>query len=239
MISQKVSQNLTARRAAVSVNDIRAWHANVLKYCTEHGLLDVLNDPSRVFNMDEKGFVLSPSNELVLVKRGDKAVYNRVKNDDKECVTALLGGSASGVMTPPMTIHVYKRMPAAVLLNNPVNWSVGISDSGWQTQKTFYDYITNIFYNWLIQEKTQLPIILFIDGHHSHVSLTLSDFCADHQIELIALYPNSTHLTQPMDVGVFKPLNSSWKQTVRDWRIAHEYARIEKKKMLLLFWKAP
>lgn len=228
-ISEKMSQNLTLRRAAITADKLRSWHAEIVKYCEENNLMDVLNDPSRLFNMDEKGFILTPSNEIVLVPRGDKAVYNCSKNDGKECVTALLGGSASGKMTPPMIIHSYKRMPSAVLLNDSAKWSVGISDSGWQTQKTFHDYIVNIFYKWLLDEKIQLPVILFIDGHRSHVSLTLSDFCAAHQIELIALYPNSTHLTQPMDVGVFKPLNTSWTNQAKDWRIEHQYAKIERK----------
>lgn len=228
-ISERISQNLTISRAAVSVDKIKSWHAEVLKYCEEHKLVDVLNDPSRVFNMDEKGFVLTPTKEVVLVRRGDKAVYNRSKNDEKECVTALLGGSAAGKMTPPMIVHAFKRMPAAILLSNPEEWSVGISDSGWQTQQTFHDYMTNIFYKWLLKEKIQLPVILFIDGHKSHVSLALSDFCATHQIELIALYPNSTHLTQPMDVGVFKSLNSEWSKTAKDWRVTNKYAKIERK----------
>lgn len=228
-VSEKISQNLTVRRAEITADKIKSWHAEILAYCKEHDLMDALNDPSRVFNMDEKGFVLTPNKEVVLVQRGDKAVYNRSKNDEKECVSALLGGNASGLMTPPMIIHSYKRMPSAVLLNNPAKWSVGISDSGWQTQQTFHDYMTNIFYKWLLEEKIQMPVIVFIDGHKSHVSLTLSDFCADHQIELIALYPNSTHLTQPMDVGVFKPLNTSWTNQAKDWRIDHQYAKIEKK----------
>lgn len=44
-----------------------------------------------------------------------------------------------------------------------------------------------------------------------------------------ALYPNSTHLTQPMDVGVFKPLNVSWVNKAKDWRLANENAKIERK----------
>lgn len=237
-ITEKLSQNLTIRRAAVTADNLRAWHAEILKYCDEHKLMDVLNDPSRIFNMDEKGFILTPKNEVVLVKRGEKAAYKRSKNDEKECVTALLGGSASGKMTPPMIIHSYKRMPSAVLLTNPAKWSVGISETGWQTQETFHDYITNIFYAWLLEEKVQLPVILFIDGHKSHVSLTLSDFCAAHKIELIALYPNSTHLTQPMDVGVFKPLNTSWENELEEWKIKKQYAKIEKKDVAPILEKA-
>lgn len=228
-IRERLSQNLTPNRAAVTADNIRSWHSEVRKYCEENNLLDVLSDSSRMFNMDEKGFVLTKKSEVVLVEKGTKAVYSRSKNDDKECVTALLGGSASGKSTPPMVVHSYKRMPSNILLNLPPKWTIGISDNGWQTQQTFYDYMTNVFYPWLLEEQIQLPIILFIDGHKSHVSLNLSDFCAANQIVLIGLYPNSTYLTQPMDVGVFKSLNTSWEKTAKQWRLDRNFQKIEKK----------
>lgn len=35
---------------------------------------------------------------------------------------------------------------------------------------------------------------------------------------MISLYPNSTHILQPADVAVFKPLKSGWKSSVRTWK---------------------
>lgn len=111
---------------------------------------------------------MTPKNEVVLARRGQKAVYNRSGNDEKECVTALLGGNAAGMQTPPMLVYPYKRMPFNILLNLPQKWTVGISDNGWQTQKTFYDYISDVFCKWLSATNIKLPIILFIDGHKLH-----------------------------------------------------------------------
>lgn len=229
IIAKRLSQNLIKSRAAVTENQLKTWHEEVRKYCEDRGLLEALNDPMRVFNMDEKGFILTPKNEVVLARRGQKAVYNRSENDDKECVTALLGGNAAGIQTPPMLVYAYKRMPSNILLNLPSNWSVGISDNGWQTQHTFFDYISNVFCKWISDNNIKLPIIMFIDGHKSHISLTLSEFCSAHQIELVALYPNATHIIQPMDVVVFKPLGAAWEMKVKDWKIGHEFAKIDKK----------
>lgn len=36
---------------------------------------------------------------------------------------------------------------------------------------------------------------------------------------LIALYPNATHLIQPIDVAVFKPLKEAWRRHVQNWRV--------------------
>lgn len=58
-----------------------------------------------------------------------------------------------------------------------------------------------------------------MDGHRSHMTLHLSDFCKDNGIEIIALYPNSTHLIQPMDDAVFRPMKVSWKNQVKSWKM--------------------
>ena len=57
-----------------------------------------------------------------------------------------------------------------------------------------------------------------MDGHKIHLTLQLSDFCSQHGIILYCLYPNATHLLQPADVSVFKPLKSLWKSHVREWQ---------------------
>lgn len=57
-------------------------------------------------------------------------------------------------------------------------------------------------------------MVLFVDGHKSHLSLELADFCSQNQIILYCLPPNSTHIMQPCDVAIFKPLKASWKNVV-------------------------
>jgi len=50
----------------------------------------------------------------------------------------------------------------------------------------------------------------------------LSDFCKEHKIELVALYSNATHILQPLDVALFRPLKAAWKKTVDYWRLNNE-----------------
>lgn len=83
--------------------------------------------------------------------------------------------------------------------------------------ETFFKYIKDIFYPYLLSSKAELPVILFVDGHASHVSFETSEFCSKNNIVLIALYPNATHLIQPMDVGVFHPLKASWRKYVKKY----------------------
>ncbi|KAJ8929563.1 hypothetical protein NQ314_017726 [Rhamnusium bicolor] len=82
----------------------------------------------------------------------------------------------------------------------------------------FYEYIANDFNNWLTENSIKKPVIVFIDGHRSHMTLPLSKFCEKNEIILYALPPNTTHMLQPADVSVFRPLKQGWKNTVRNWQ---------------------
>ena len=65
------------------------------------------------------------------------------------------------------------------------------------------------------------PILVFADGHKSHLSLETADFCAAKQIILVALYPNSTHMLQPLDVSFFKALKGHWEKAKHAWKAFH------------------
>ena len=48
--------------------------------------------------------------------------------------------------------------------------------------------------------------LLIMDGHDSHITGDWLAHCLDNKIILAVLGPHSSHLTQPLDVGIFGPL---------------------------------
>ena len=56
-----------------------------------------------------------------------------------------------------------------------------------------------------------VSLILF-DGHKSHISLTLSEWAKQNNVILFVLPPHTSHLTQPLDVGLFGPFKSNYYQ---------------------------
>lgn len=97
-------------------------------------------------------------------------------------------------------------------------FQTGISPSGWMTAKTFAEYLKKIFYPELCRKGVEFPVVVFVDGHSSHFSFETQAFCEEKKIILIALYPNSTHLMQPMDVAIFGPLKKKWRDAVHEWK---------------------
>jgi hypothetical protein len=120
---------------------------------------------------------------------------------------------------PPMVEFKYERVPSVIINELPNRWAFGRTESGWMTSATFFEYIANIFHPWLINQKITLPVVLFVDGHSSHLTYSLSEFCSENGIHLVALHPNATHIIQSMDVAVFRPLKVYWKQAVRLFKV--------------------
>lgn len=227
-LTKRIPQNLSGSRASLNENRIRYWFREVETYLKECNFFDITSNPNRIFNCDETAFFLCPKGDKVLVRKGEKTVYSFSSNDDKECLTTLITCNASGSILPPMVVFNYKRIPKSVTENFPQHWAIGKSDSGWMTAETFYEYIANIFHPWIIAENIPLPVILFLDGHTSHLSLTLSKFCSKANIILISLCPNATHILQPLDVAVFRPLKMEWKKSIHRWRLENNGKKITK-----------
>ena len=78
-----------------------------------------------------------------------------------------------------------------------------------------YSTCTNLFlFLFLLFLQIPKPVILFLDGHSSHLGLEASKYCRDHQIILYCFMPNVTHILQPFDVRIFSPLKDSWAAAV-------------------------
>ena len=51
---------------------------------------------------------------------------------------------------------------------------------------------------------------MLYDGHRSHISLTLTEWAKAHNVVLFVLPPHTSHLTQPLDVRVFRPFKAMY-----------------------------
>lgn len=234
VISQKHAEYVNRARGAVTENKIRAWFQEVKASLKDD--VNVLKDPGRVFNMDETCFFLVPKGDLILGPRG-RQVYDESSNSDKENITTLFSANANGKFAPPLTVYKYTRIPANIIKSAPPEWGIGKTETGWMTGESFFEYITNVFLPFLIKSDIPRPVIVFLDGHRSHLTIHLSKFCRENQIILVALYPNSTHILQPLDVAVFGPMKQYWKKIVRKWRIDNDNKEITKAEVPLVLSK--
>lgn len=76
----------------------------------------------------------------------------------------------------------YAKIPQVISALMPEKWAIRRSDSGWETAESFFKWVANIFYPWVIKKNIEFPVILYVDGHVSHFTLELSDFCREKKI---------------------------------------------------------
>lgn len=225
-IAERTVEKLSNARASLTESAIRRCFEEVQSSLEN---TEVIKNPVSIFNMDESGFQLCPKGEKVLAIKGQKNVYEHSGNE-KESVTVLIAVSAVGRIAPSLVVYPGKRLPKGLGENLPENveWSFAKSDKGWITGKVFYEYIANVFHPWLLNQKIPRPVIVFLDGHSSHLTYHLSKFCIEAEIIVIALHPNATHILQPLDVAVFGPLKKYWAKKVRTWRLENGIVSIDK-----------
>ena len=72
------------------------------------------------------------------------------------------------------------------------------------------------------------PVILYVDGHSSYLTLPVVKFFQENEIELLALYPNATHILQPLDVSLFHPLKEQYAKVLREWKVENNVTNFQK-----------
>ena len=129
-------------------------------------------------------------------------------------VTVTCCSSAEGTFMKPFVIYPGIRPKYYHFEGvNKDDYDIGSTPNGWISADVFYGWLANIFYP-NIANKVQFPVIVFMDGHISHMNMAIAEFCKSHNIILYCLPPNSSHILQPLDASVFIPMKKHWNESL-------------------------
>ena len=78
---------------------------------------------------------------------------------------------------------------------------------------------------------------MILDGHGSHITVDFISHCRKHKVLLLRLIPHTSHLCQPLDVGLFGPLKRTLSVKIQPL-IQTEVSRIHKPEWLTAFIQA-
>ena len=190
--------------------------------------------PSQIFNIDESGFPLNPKPPKTLCCRGTKtpSVFT---STDRSQITVVGCVSASGHAIPPMVIWDRKTL-SPDLANGEVPGTIyGLSDKGWIDMELFDTWFKRHF---LRHAPAARPLLLLMDGHSSHYCLDTIHLAAQDEVVIFVLPPNTTHLSQPLDKGVFGPLKQAWMEVCYGYLAEHPGQVVTKFEFSQLFSKA-
>ncbi|XP_057332989.1 uncharacterized protein LOC130672420 [Microplitis mediator] len=221
-LTPKTPETISKGRAVITEQLIESWFIGLKNFLKEENAEDILEDPERIINGDEMSLQICPKTEKVIAPVGYKNVHQVSTGPEKEAITALLFFTASGQTLNPCVVLPHIRPPCDVIESLPEGWILGKSESGWMKTDIFYDYFVKSLNPWLTDKKIKKPVLVLVDGHKSHLTLKISEYCANNGIILYALPPNTAHMMPPADVSLFKPLKNEWTETVHNWQMQPE-----------------
>ena len=185
---------------------------------------------ARVWNSDETGFCLGAASKKILVRRGDWAIHEIGGASDHQFITVNVCGNAAGVRLPPFILYKWKHLYSTWTEGGPAGAHYRVSSSGWMEDINYLNWFDKQFYPAVRYLLESGPIILFFDGHFSHMSIALIKRARDLGIHLFCLPPNTTHILQPLDVSVFGPMKRSWRTILKNYKIPTRAANSTKER---------
>ena len=69
---------------------------------------------------------------------------------------------------------------------------------------------------------------LIVDGHSSHITCRVIQYALHNNIHMICLPSKSTHLLQPLDLGCFGVLQTSYEKNLSAWLLENPLSAISK-----------
>ncbi|KAF0696230.1 DDE-1 domain-containing protein, partial [Aphis craccivora] len=148
--------------------------------------------PTHIFNFDETNLVDDPGKKRLLQD---------------------VGRNILSILEPPPR---QGRLSCFAVVLRENCYRCFNSPSGWFDSASFLEWFESIF----IPEPRRLEgkRVVICDNVAFHFSAKVLELSETNNITFICLPPNSTHITQPLDVAVFRSIKGSWRKLLGEWK---------------------
>ena len=184
----------------------REWFNSYQETIAQYGI-----PADDIWNFDETGFNIGVGKDQWIITREPKRQISGGFSTNREYATAIEAVSATGSTIAPVVI-----LSAKVLLQR---WFEIVGDERIAVTET--GYLNNVLalqwiqlFNKLTKDSVKgTHRLLVCDQFGSHLTYEFVKYCEDNRIILFFLPPHSSHILQPLDVGVF----SAYKHWHSEW----------------------
>ena len=177
-----------------------------------------------------------PNKLLPLVAEMGRHKVYAVTSAEKGRTHTIFGcASASGHVLPPVMIFPRKQTPPANFREGTVAQTLfANSANGWINNDLFLQW----FKFFLANIPPTQPMLLIMDGHGTHMSIELIELARSSGVHLLCLPSHTTHILQPLDVGVFRSFKSNFSKACSKYLAAHPGRVITSDKLASLIAEA-
>jgi len=153
-------------------------------------------------------------NTTVIVSKKEIAAYS-IQPGNREWVSIIECINATDYSLPPYIIFEGKQIQESWIDGQIDKRTViQVSPNGWTDQEIAQKWLEH--FNYYTERQTRGDYrLLILDGHSSHVSYGFVEYCNAKKIIPLYLPPNSTHVLQPLDVGIFGSLSTAYQRYIQ------------------------
>ena len=168
-------------------------------------------NPADIHNMDETGYAIGATQSTrVLAVLEKEKLARKGAPGRQEWVTSIECVSAAGRALPPLVIFKGGSFNSGWLPAGQGDavkgWGWASSNTGWMNDTLAFNWLEKVFLTSTVPSTPNQRRLLIVDGHGSHVKARFIACCIQNKIDLMVLPAHSSHITQPLDVGIFSPL---------------------------------
>ena len=164
----------------------------------EHTLSDnhLLDKPSQIFNLDETGMPVNPSQPRIVATRGMKnpncRVFRRQVVNPCPCLLQCISLCSSSFR------HLRPKLKQDFSVGEVPGTVYCLSKKGWIGGELFEMWFVRHF---LAHAPPVRLILLLMDGYSSHYQPAAIRRAGEEGVIMLLLPPHMSHLTQPLDKG--------------------------------------
>jgi len=183
---------------------LEKWFTDVKSIIDEFNI-----EPQDIYNMDETGFSIgSIKATRVIIDRTQNIRYSAYPGR-QEWVSVIECISMDGSALPPLVIFKGKTLSSRwIPTNTPIDWFFSCNKEGWTSNEHAKKWLKENFEPNTQEKANRRTRLLIFDGHGSHTTADVIRHCILNHIQLALLPPHSSHLTQPLDIGVFSSIKA-------------------------------
>ncbi|CAK1598674.1 unnamed protein product [Parnassius mnemosyne] len=109
-------------------------------------------------------------------------------------------------------MFIYPRLRHSTALDSdePRGTVYRCSKNGWINEELFVEWLK--YFTKYAKPSESDPVLLLLDNHSSHISWNSYKFCKENHIVMLSLPPHGSHRIQPLDISIYGPLKTAYKQ---------------------------
>lgn len=191
--------------------------------------------PERIYNIDEHSLTEGKTKAGKVIGNSLTRRAIVAESDNRTWVLVIEAVSAVGRRLKPVVIFSGINLQEQWFPETIPDWGFDCSATGWANARICEKWLREVFHPLTKPSRSDLWRILVLDGFTGHISPRFRYRAAFHRIQLIYLQPHSSHLTQPLDVGVFGPLKRAFEYHARKYATFNATSAISKQRFITIY----